>query len=156
MLQYPVYTLSQRHITCLRMRTIILNGVHFQGRCWSVLFFAWWEPLKVTKFLWYRGRARWKMQLIHGKSTVSTEDNNEIGGMEKEDEQFGCLANFQFSTSAMVFASLTVFLVIEQPKRKVRGLWKLISSWLIFEAYVCVTLYEYPWHPYIEILPTLW
>ncbi len=48
------------------------------------------------------------MQLIRGKSTVSTEGNNEIGWLEKErrseDEQFGCLANFQFSTSAMVFS----------------------------------------------------
>ncbi len=41
---------------------------------------------------------------------------------KKEDEQFGCLANFQFSTSAMLFASLTVLLVTKQPKRKVRGL----------------------------------
>ncbi len=64
------------------------------------------------------------MQPFGAKSTVSTQRNVDIGCTEKkkEDEQFGCLANFQFSISAILLASLTVSLVTEQPKRKVRGL----------------------------------
>ncbi len=62
------------------------------------------------------------MQPFRTKSTVS---NVEIGRTEKkeEDEQFGSLATFQFSTSAILFSEFdTVLLVTEQPKRKVRGL----------------------------------
>ncbi len=67
------------------------------------------------------------MQSIRGKCIVSTSSNVEIDRLKKErkkkeDEQFGSLANFQFSTSAILFASFTVLLVTEQPKRKVRGL----------------------------------
>ncbi len=44
------------------------------------------------------------MQPFRAKSTVSTSGNGEIGPQKKKDEQFGSLANFQFSTSAMRFS----------------------------------------------------
>ncbi len=50
------------------------------------------------------------MQPIRGKSTVSISSNVEIGRLKKEerkkDEQFGSLAGFQLSTSAILFLRL--------------------------------------------------
>ncbi len=66
----------------LRMRTIILNGIKLQGRCWSVLFFAWWEPMKLGRFCGivdlraekcspFTLKAQWVLTSLHRESTDS-------------------------------------------------------------------------------------
>ncbi len=72
-------------------------------------------------------------------------------------EQFGSLAKFQFSTSAILFSefgSLVDYRTTEKEGYVRMKAYNLVYG-RFFKASVCVTLYECPWHPYIESLPTL-
>ncbi len=89
--------------------------------------------------LWLTSERVWKVESRQGQTSGTAPRLANFRGTKgttynvslfiSENEQFGSLANFQFTINFhwCLFASLTVMLVAEQLNVKVRCLWKLIT-----------------------------
>ncbi len=124
------------------MRTIIYNGVQLQGRCWSVLFIAWWEPIKLQSF------CRIVDLCAEKCSPFALKHSEHFKAMLRQAIRkkgwvgrwtLLSLATFQFLLQRYFLGSLTVLLVTEQPKRWPMKAYNLFLSRFFKAASVCVS-----------------